>query len=204
MSAPESEVISSGAPARSRRETRRRLLEAATRLFAERGLHAVTSAAIARAAGVATGTFYLHFPDKQALFREIAFGALDELRGRQERACRGLAPGSPGFLRARTTELLAFADDRGDLIRVVFGRGAESPDIGEQLMDAIAGGLEQAFEARRAEGALAPGLAPAVAAQAVAAMTTRVLGWWVEDPTRASREDVIETLLGLHPSRSAS
>ena len=41
--------------------------------FAEEGLHAVTSARIARRAGVATGTFYLHFADKHVLFEEIAF-----------------------------------------------------------------------------------------------------------------------------------
>ena len=55
------------APARSRADTRRRLLEAAVALFAERGLHGVTSAQIARRAGVATGTFYLHFPDDRFL-----------------------------------------------------------------------------------------------------------------------------------------
>jgi AcrR family transcriptional regulator len=43
-----------------RLETRRRLLEAGTRLFAERGLGEVTGTATAYRAGVATGTFYLN------------------------------------------------------------------------------------------------------------------------------------------------
>ena len=50
-----------------REETRRRLLEAGTAAFAEIGLHGITTARIARRAGVGTGTFYLHFPDKHAL-----------------------------------------------------------------------------------------------------------------------------------------
>ena len=74
MSVTESEVSQAGetAAARSRRETRRRLVEAGTELFAREGLHGATSAQIARRAGVAAGTFYLHFRDKQDLFREIA------------------------------------------------------------------------------------------------------------------------------------
>lgn len=193
--------VSSTAPARSREDTRRRLVEAGTALFAAEGLHAVTSARIARTAGVATGTFYLHFKDKQELFREIVFTVLSELRERQDRASRDHEDGSRAFLRARTEELLVFAEDRRDLIRVVFGRGGESATIGEEVMDAIVPGLERAFESRLAQGELATEVLPAIAAQAVAAMTTRVLAWWVEDPSRASREEVTQTLLALHPSR---
>ncbi len=176
-------------------------MDAATRLFAADGLHGVTSARIARAAGVATGTFYLHFADKQELFREIAHTVLDDLRRRQDLASASLEAGSRAFLRARFVELLAFAEDHRDLIRVVFGRGAESSSIGEEVMDAIVPGMERVFELRREANQLAPLVHPAVAAQAVAAMLTRVLAWWVEDPTRATRDEVIETLLGLHPSR---
>jgi AcrR family transcriptional regulator len=117
-----SAVDPESAPARSRAETRRRLLAAAVALFAENGLHGVTSAQIARRARVATGTFYLHFADKEALFHEIAFAALAELRARQERASAGLAPGSREYLRARTEELLAFAAEKRELILMVFGR----------------------------------------------------------------------------------
>ena len=60
------------APGRSRAATRNRILASGTALFARRGLHEVTSHDIASEAGVAAGTFYLHFPDKQTLFREIA------------------------------------------------------------------------------------------------------------------------------------
>ena len=77
----------------------------------------------------------------------------------------------------------------------------ESATIGEEVMDEIVPGLQKILEIRRDEGELADAVHPAVAAQAFAAMTTRVLAWWVEDPTRATREEVIETLLGLHPSR---
>lgn len=204
MSAGEAELSSraSSAPARSRAATRQRLVEAGTELFAAEGLHGVTSTRIARRAGVATGTFYLHFRDKETLFREIVFGALGRLRARQDRAAAGTPPGSTAELRARTEELLAFAEENRTLIRVLFGRGAESVDVAEEVLDDIVPGLERRLAARRARGEAAADLHPAVAAQALAAMTTRVIAWWVEDPSRASRDEVVATLLRMHPSRA--
>lgn len=48
-------------------ETRRALERAALQCFAEAGWEATTVGAIARQAGVAHGTFYVHFPTKEAL-----------------------------------------------------------------------------------------------------------------------------------------
>jgi len=200
MSGAESDVtIGETAPARSRVDTRRRLLEAGTALFAEHGLHGVTSAQIARRARVATGTFYLHFPDKEALFHEIAFAALAELRARQERASAGLVPGSREYLRARTEELIAFAAERRELIRMVFGR-AESAGLADEVREAVVPEIQRWLERRASEGFAPADLHPAVAAQAHAAVLTRVIAWWVEDPTRATREQVIATLLRMNPS----
>ncbi len=64
-------------PARSgrrRQDSRRRLLDAARRLFVERGYHNTRPQDVARAADVGHGTFYLHFPDKRACF----FAFVDE------------------------------------------------------------------------------------------------------------------------------
>jgi AcrR family transcriptional regulator len=187
-----------GAPARSRAETRRRLTAAATELFASEGLHGVTSARIARRAGVATGTFYLHFSDKKELFREIAFAALAELRERQSRAGRD-ARDTSAELRARTEELLRFAEEQRSLVRVLFGREQEASYVGEDVLDHIVAGIETRLRERVAAGELPESIHPAVAAQAIAGMTARVVAWWVEDPSRSPREQVIETILRMHP-----
>jgi AcrR family transcriptional regulator len=44
------------------------LMQAAVRVFAEKGYHAATIRDIVAAAGVAVGTFYFYFPDKETLF----------------------------------------------------------------------------------------------------------------------------------------
>ena len=201
MSVAESDVnpVAETAPARSRAETRRRLLEAAVALFAENGLHGVTSAQIARRAGVATGTFYLHFADKEALFREIAFSALAELRARQERISAGLVLGSREYLRARTEELIAFAAEKRELIQMVFGR-AESAGLADQVREAVVPEIQRHLERRAREGLAPADLHPAVAAQAHAAVLTRVIAWWAADPSRATAEQVVATLLRMNPS----
>lgn len=187
------------APARSRADTRRRLLEAAVALFAESGLHGVTSAQIARRAGVATGTFYLHFADKEALFHEIAFAALAELRARQDRASAGLPIGSRDYLRARTEELIDFAAEQRELILMVFGR-AESAGLADEVREAVVPEIQRWLERRVGEGRAPADLHPSVAAQAHAAVLTRVIAWWAADPSRATRDEVVATLLRMNPS----
>ena len=59
-----------------RSDSRRKLLDAARTLFAEKGYHATRSQDISKAAGVGHGTFYLYFKDKRECF--LAF--VDEAR----------------------------------------------------------------------------------------------------------------------------
>ena len=62
---------------RKKAETRRRIAEAAHRLFGERGFQAVTVVEVARAAEVAEATLFNYFPTKEDLFYSglEAFGA---------------------------------------------------------------------------------------------------------------------------------
>jgi AcrR family transcriptional regulator len=71
---------------RRKRETRERLLDAAFRLMAERGMEAVAINEITEAADVGFGSFYNHFASKEAIYAALidavfeTFGdALDEL-----------------------------------------------------------------------------------------------------------------------------
>jgi len=57
------------------RDNRRRLLEAARDVFIERGPSAPVEE-IARRAGTGIATLYRHFPDRQALMREVVLDAL--------------------------------------------------------------------------------------------------------------------------------
>ncbi|MFN2135143.1 MAG: TetR/AcrR family transcriptional regulator [Candidatus Promineifilaceae bacterium] len=52
-------------------QRREQFLQAALRLFVERGVGGTSTAAIAREAGSATGTLFLYFPTKQDLINEL-------------------------------------------------------------------------------------------------------------------------------------
>jgi len=187
------------APERSRRETRERLVAAGTRLFAEHGLHGVTSHEIARAAGVAAGTFYLHFKDKAALFREVVSEAVLHLRARFERA-RALARTPEEGASQRARELLAFAEERRGLVRILFGRDSEAASVAADLLEDFAAGTAAVLADRIAAGDAPAALHPEVAAEALVGMRARVAAWWAERPDRAPREAVIETLVQLELS----
>jgi AcrR family transcriptional regulator len=62
--------------------TQRALIEAATRLFAERGYAAAGREDIVAAAGVTRGALYHHFTDKADLFRAVYEGVEVDVMGR--------------------------------------------------------------------------------------------------------------------------
>jgi AcrR family transcriptional regulator len=75
------EVAIEGRRERKKRELRSRIYETARQLFLERGFEATTVAEIARAADVAEGTFFNHFPSKQAVLAEISREVAVHLQG---------------------------------------------------------------------------------------------------------------------------
>ncbi len=187
------------AGARSRVATRERLLESGKSLFAERGLRKVTTHDIAHNAGVAAGTFYLHFRDKAELFHEIAFEAVAVLRSRLEASTT--RPGDrASHVRAHSEALIDFAADHSDLVQILFSHEGDAAAVEADVLDMLASSIAKNRRARRAKGTLAPELDPAVLSQAIVGMLARVIAWWVQDPSRASRESVIETLTRIQLS----
>lgn len=61
-------------PSHAKDPTRSRLLDAAKRVFAHNGFHATRISDIVQSAGVAQGTFYLHFDCKEEAFRQLVEG----------------------------------------------------------------------------------------------------------------------------------
>lgn len=181
------------AGARSRAATRERLLESARRLFAEKGLRGVTTHDIARRAGVAAGTYYLHFPDKRTLFREITEESVAVLREGLDKSVAS-ARDLPAFVRAHATALIEFAETHRDLVRILFSADSDAAAVSAEVLDALAVGIAQARRQRQQAGVASPELDAAVLSQALVGMWARVVAWWAEDPSRAPRSAVIETL----------
>jgi AcrR family transcriptional regulator len=125
------------APAPSNRaeraaERRAAIVEAAFDEFVARGFTATRIDDIARRAGVAKGTIYLHFKDKESMFEELVRTAIVPL------VMRLAAPPSPGGTVREAVETLAetFIREvantrRGDIIRLIVSEGPRFPVIAD-------------------------------------------------------------------------
>jgi AcrR family transcriptional regulator len=131
-------------------EKRRRIVEAAWRLALRQGLRATTMEALAREAGVAKGTLYAHFPDKDAVFDGVVADLLVELAAAFDRGMAG-----EGAVAERIGA--ALAGKYGVIARAIEG----SPHAGE-ILDAHHRYAPRvaAFD-RRAEDEVAAALAKA-------------------------------------------
>ncbi|MFN8132761.1 MAG: TetR/AcrR family transcriptional regulator [Solirubrobacteraceae bacterium] len=91
------------APAAGKREltkaqNRAAILDAAREVFGELGYGAATVRDITRASGLAAGTFYNYFPDKEAVFRALLGDSVARLRPGLQ-AARSEAADFEGFVR---------------------------------------------------------------------------------------------------------
>ncbi|MDG2335856.1 MAG: TetR/AcrR family transcriptional regulator [Myxococcota bacterium] len=191
---------------RARAATRTRLLESGRTLFAENGLHRVTSHDIAAHAGVAAGTFYNHFSDKAALFREITDEALRELMKSLESAADAGADHRQE-VRQRASALVGFAAENRELIRILFSRETDATTVQSDVLQHMASRASAVRKSLIHEGSMPAEIDPEVFGQALIGMWARVVAWWAEDTDRASREVVIETLTqiqlhGTHPNHN--
>ena len=59
-------------------ETRKQIIKAAFKLFAEKGIHGTNSTEIAQKAGISIGSFYSYFKNKKVLLLEMLEGYVEE------------------------------------------------------------------------------------------------------------------------------
>lgn len=107
----------------SKRQTRQRLLDAGLALLAEEGAEALTTGKVAKRAGMAQPTFYVHFKDMDALLQALAVDQVGGLRSklRQLRQQINRADSVPMELVRETyrAPLSLLVKQRGDLLRLL-------------------------------------------------------------------------------------
>ncbi|MGF6483614.1 AcrR family transcriptional regulator [Paraburkholderia sp. JPY419] len=77
--------------ARRKRETRARLLDAALRLMAEKGMEGMAINEITEAAGVGFGSFYNHFESKEAIYATLVDNVFEEFANMLDRLTGGVS-----------------------------------------------------------------------------------------------------------------
>jgi AcrR family transcriptional regulator len=113
-------------------ERRQAIIDAALDEFIARGFAATRLDDVAKRAGVAKGTIYLHFKDKESMFEELIRTAIVPLVGRLG------GPPSPGgsvrdalegFARMFIQEVATTR--RGDIVRLIVAEGPRFPAIAD-------------------------------------------------------------------------
>jgi AcrR family transcriptional regulator len=99
-------------------DKRRRILEAATTVFAERDFHRVLVSEVAARAGVGKGTVYLYFPTKDDLHEAALRASLERLAEEVAGAADEDAPVEI-VLRKMVLSVLRFFWERSDLLSLV-------------------------------------------------------------------------------------
>ena len=90
---------------------------------------------------------------------------------------------------------VALAEERPDAFRVLASSSGSRWSVRLSRRP-----VERRLAELRVQGLLDPAIDPAVAARGFEVMQEGVLSWWLEDPTRAERASIIETLVRLHPA----
>lgn len=80
MGAPDPVVIFMALKGKGQ-ELRQNILDAANRLFYERGFHQTSFSDIAEASGVPRGNFYYYFKSKDEILEAVVAGRLEQIRG---------------------------------------------------------------------------------------------------------------------------
>ncbi|MGH7822161.1 MAG: TetR/AcrR family transcriptional regulator [Candidatus Binatia bacterium] len=170
---------------RRKRETRERLLDAALRVFTERGYDAATTGEIAAAADLGAGTFYCHFRDKRDVYEALARRAAREMiEAWQSR----LRPGMPlGDSMALALELTAafWSEDR-DRARLLLEGGPSFGSAGHLRLVEDVADLIRRMAGQRGRG----GPSPEVAATVVIGLGIELGRIIVGGDSRRARETV--------------
>ena len=122
----------SGASGAGPGERRQQMLDAARKLFAERGYHDTTVDDITRAADVAKGTFYLYFSEKREIYVEVIRSFLDLIKDFVDLVTEQTPSPADYFDRVRkgAVGLLAMLQQNRQLARLAY---REALGVDEQL-----------------------------------------------------------------------
>jgi AcrR family transcriptional regulator len=131
--------------------TRRRLLDAAEKIFAGLGYPAASIVKITEEAGCGLGTFYLYFEGKQEIFNEVVLDLNRRVRRAMNDAARAEAgAGRIASERAGFRAFFRFTAEHPALYRIIRQAEFASPDAlrlhYSRIVDGYAQGIEQGQE----------------------------------------------------------
>jgi AcrR family transcriptional regulator len=183
------------------RARREQIVEAATRVFAEKGFGRATTREVAREAGVSEGTIYNYFEDKDALLMAILH-KLNETERRAEDFEEGMATDFRGYLKEYLRRRMSVIWENREVFRVVISEMLVNAELRElYLRQVVAPTMriaEENFRSRIKQGEVRQTDAPlAMRSVAGAVLGVLVLGLLGDEEIGSRSDEVPDVLAGL-------
>jgi AcrR family transcriptional regulator len=182
-----------------RLRTQQRLLDAAEQVFGQKGYQDASVLDITEAADVSKRTFYLHFPDKEALIEELAMRSFEDLRVLVEAQDKALIAfngenETPDMTMRENYHVAAriifeYAQSKPDLMQIIFGRGG-SFRLQAMSREFTARAFAENFAHDHCVWRSDAPVPPVVLANAVAGIIHQLLCWWFQYPNDYSADDM--------------
>lgn len=183
------------------RARRAQIIEAAARVFAQKGFRRATTREVAREAGISEGTIYNYFEDKDALLMAILDG-LNETERRAEDFEEGMATDFRGFLEEYLRRRMALIWENREVFRVVLSEMLVNAELRElylrQVVEPTMRIAEENFRSRMEQGEVRQTDAPlAMRSVAGAVLGVLVLGLLGDEEIGSRSDEVPDVLAGL-------
>lgn len=199
-------VVPMPSASRSRANRRRRapeIIEAAARVFAEKGYHGATTQDIADVLGIRQASLYYYFPSKEGALELVCLKGVEGFFEAARAIAKG--PGKPGErLRKLIESHLSPLIDRSDFVRVFLNERQHLPTESRRRIGKWSRGLERIFEDVLKEGVrtgeFRVDLDTRLATLAILGMANAVSAWYRKEDVPISRivdEFARLTLLGV-------
>ena len=186
---------------RRSRQTVDAILEAAARVFSERGYAGCTTNRIAAVAGVSVGSLYEYFPNKDAILVALVERKLALMTGRVQDHLAAARHGSGGLdalLRRFVMAMLEVHEQDSGLHRVVFSEAPHPPELHAcvlQMEENLAHSLEALLLQSDELASVDSDTASHVIVQTTEALTHRFVHHGIHDLAREAFVDEVVILL---------
>lgn len=176
-------------------ERRAKILEAATRLFSERGYHAVSMEQIAEAAGSWKAVVYDHFPSKVDLYVALLESFRDQLLEAGARAATGEQEPETR-LRESLDAFFQFVEEHPEAARLLFLETPGEPELAQASARVQAGAAAGIARLLASDPALLTGERDReqtlqIVAEMIKGAAHALAAWWREHP-HVSRTTIVE------------
>ena len=163
------------------------IIDAAARVFAERGYHGTTTQAIADVLGMRQASLYYYFPSKEAALEEVCARGVDGFAEGAERVVQQDVPPLEKLTHLIASHL-APVETVPDYVRVFINERRYLPDASRKRIGRKSRRIERCFEqviqAGIEDGSIRPGTDAHLAMLAVLGMCNAVINWRGSDRTR--------------------